>query len=312
MPTEVISVRADDGTSLAMGAYVGVGGGPVALVVHGIASHMGWYHGLAEELQGQGVTVYMPDRRGVMLSGGTPGHANNWTTLVRDLFRVAEEIERRHPGRPMHAIGISLGGVITLGCSILHPGLFRSQILLSPALAASVRFPLLRRIEIFWRALSAPSKLYDLPFGVKDLTDNFDWQTALFEESKRNQVSARFLLETLRMQRFVCRQIKHVDPPILALFGERDLVVDNQTSIDILAKAGSPCVRVEVFESMSHIIAASVPKQELISRLLSWLRDDWGSAKQRITILKTLLVKRDDHVMFSPLASKKDGTEEAR
>jgi alpha-beta hydrolase superfamily lysophospholipase len=312
MPMEIISVRTADGTSLAVGAYLGVREGPVALVAHGIASHMGWYHGLAEALQAEGVTVYMPDRRGVALSEGIPGHTNHWKTLAEDLFRVAEEIERRHLGRPMHAIGISLGGVITLACSILHPGIFRSQILLSPALAASIRFPLLRRIEIFWRALSAPSKLYDLPFGVKDLTDNLDWQTALFEESKRSQVSARFLLETLRMQRFVRKQIKYVEPPILALFGERDLVVDNQASIDILAKVGSPCVRVEVFESMSHIIAASLPKQELIARLLSWLRGDWGSAKERFTVLKTLLVKRDDHVMFTPLASKKDGTEEAR
>ena len=312
MPIEVISVRAADGTSLAVGAYPGVRSGPVALIVHGIASHMGWYHGLAEALQAEGVTVYMPDRRGVSLSKGIPGHTDHWKTLEQDLFRVAEEIERRHPGRPMHVIGISLGGVITLACSILHPGLFQSQILLSPALAASVRLPLVRRVEISWRALSAPSRLYDLPFGVKDLTDNLDWQTALFAESKRNQVSARFLLETLRMQRFVRKQIKHADPPILALFGERDLVVDNQASIGILAKAGSPCVRVEVFESMSHIIAASVPKQELIARLLSWVRGDWGSAKERFTVLKTLLVKRDDHVMFTPVRSKKDGTEEAR
>jgi len=312
MAAEIISVHAADGTSLAVGSYLGARDGPVTLVVHGIASHMGWYHGLAEALQAEGVTVYMPDRRGVALSGGTPGHTNRWKTLEDDLSRIASEIEYRHPGRPIHAIGISLGGVITLASSILHPGLFRSQILLSPALAASITFPLLRRIEVFWRALSAPRKLYDLPFGVKDLTDNLDWQTALFEESKRNQVSARFLLETLQMQRFVRKHIKHVDPPILALFGERDLVVNNQASIDILARAGAARVQVEVFESMSHIIAASVPKQELIGRLLAWLRGDWGSAKERFTVLKTVLVKRDDHVMFMPLASKKDRTQEGR
>ena len=312
MAAEIISVRAADGTSLAVGSYPGEKGGPVTLVMHGIASHMGWYHGLAEALQADGVTVYMPDRRGVALSGGTPGHTNRWRTLEDDLSRIASEIEHRHPRRPIHAIGISLGGVMTLASSILRPGLFRSQILLSPALAAAVTFPPLRRIEIFWRALSAPRKLYDLPFGVKDLTDNLDWQTALFEESKRSQVTARFLLETLQMQRFVRKQIKHVDAPILALFGERDLVVDNETSIEILGRSGSALVRVEVFESMSHILAASVPKQELIGRLLSWLQGDWGSAKERFTVLKTVLVKRDDHVMFMPLASKKDGTEEAR
>lgn len=302
MRAEIISVRACDGTPLAVGAYPGVRGGPVALIVHGIASHMGWYDGLAQALQAEGVTVYMPDRRGVALSKGTPGHTDHWKTLTEDLFRIAEEIERRHPRRSMHAIGVSLGGVITLACSILHPGLFRSQMLLSPALAASVRLPPLRRVEVFWRALSTPSKLYDLPFGIKDLTDNVEWQSALLEEFKRSRVSARFLLETLRMQRFVRKQIKHVEPPILALFAARDLVVDNQASIDILSNAGSPFVRVEVMESMSHILAASMAKQELSGRLLSWLQGNWGSAKERFRILKTLLVKRDDHVMFTPYA----------
>src|SRR5918999_2736450 len=233
LPAEIISVRAADGTSLAVGAYPAGRADAIALVVHGMASHMGWYHEIAEAMQEESITVYMPDRRGVALSEGTPGHTDKWATLIQDLLRVAEEVERRHPGRPMHAIGISLGGVITLACSILHPGLFRSQILLSPALAASVRFPPLRRIEIFWQAMFAPRKLYDLPFGGKDLTDNIIWQTALFEEAKRNRASARFLLETLRMQRFVRKKIQHVDLPILALFGERDLVIENQTVIDI-------------------------------------------------------------------------------
>lgn len=300
MATEIISVRADDGVSLAVGVYPATRTDAVALVVHGIASHMGWYHGIAEALQEEGITVYLPDRRGVALSQGIPGHTDKWATLVQDLLRVAEEVERRHPGRPLHAIGISLGGVITLACSILHPGLFRSQILLSPALAASVSFPPLRRMEIFWQAMLAPRKLYDLPFGVKDLTDNINWQTALFEEAKRNRASARFLLETLRMQRFVRKKIQHVGLPILALFGERDLVVDNQTVIDVLDKAGSPCVRVEIFAALAHILAASMPKQELIRRLLLWLRGDRGSAQERFAVLKTLLVKRDDHIMFNP------------
>jgi hypothetical protein len=42
--------------------------------------------------------------------------------------------------------------------------------------------------------------------------------------------------------------------------------------------------------------------------LLSWLQEDWGSAKQRFTLLKTLLVKRDDHVMLTPLGNQQDGT----
>src|SRR5688572_1998102 len=91
--------RVSDGTRLAVGCFpaCGVGpqdrrdeGGPVVLMLHGIASHMGWYSGIAEELQSRGISVYLFDRRGVARSEGTRAHASAWAVLVTDVVHLAQ------------------------------------------------------------------------------------------------------------------------------------------------------------------------------------------------------------------------------
>src|SRR5687767_480858 len=109
-----ISVRADDGTLLTVGAQPCGGEGPVLLILHGLFSHMGWYRTLAEELANAGAAVYLLDRRGAGLSQGTRGHMRSWHAVIRDIAVVAHDIHSRHAGRPLHVMGISLGGTFSL------------------------------------------------------------------------------------------------------------------------------------------------------------------------------------------------------
>jgi len=284
-----------DGTRLAVGSFVAEEPGPAVLLVHGIASHMGWYRGLAEELLRGGVSTYLPDRRGVARSEGTTAHVANWRNLVEDALHVAREVERAHPAQPVHLMGISLGGLIALACAIRHPGFFRSIVLLSPALATSVQFPLPRRLTILSRALARPTTLIDLPFGVDRLTRSDAWRAALAGDRYRTQrVSARFLLEVLRLQRYVRRGARYVADPVLALFGADDEIIDGKTSIRVLDRIVGPVVRVEVFETVSHILVASLGRRQLADRLLAWLQGDEGSTHDRYSLIHTVLSHEGD------------------
>ncbi len=281
---------APDGTRLAVGSFPALGSGPVVILLHGIASHMGWYRGLAELLQGRGVSMYLPDRRGVARSQGPRGHVSAWGVLVDDVVHVAASIEQRHPAQPMHLMGISLGSAIAVACALRHPGLFRSLILLSPALATSVRVPLPRKLATLGRALAAPTTLIDLPFGIEQMTSNLEWREALSTDQRRTrQVSARFLLEVLRLQRFIRRRIRQLGQPVLALFGEKDEIIDNEGSIRLLGEVPCATVRVEVFEAVAHLLGASVPRRQLADRLLTWLGGDHGSVSERFSLLRTVL-----------------------
>lgn len=290
MNERVLYHRAPDGVRLAVGAYAATGRGPVVLLLHGIASHMGWYRGIAELLHRRGVSVYLLDRRGVARSEGPRGDVRTWTVLADDVTDLAQSLEHRHRGQPLHVMGISLGSAVAVACALRNPGLFRSLVLLSPALASAVRMPLTRRVRTLARAVLAPSGLVDLPFNLDQMTANTAWRAALDADSRRTRrVSARFLLQVISLQRFIRRNIHQLGLPVLALFGGRDEIVDNATSIRLLGRIPCTTVRAEVFEAATHILAATVPSGQLADRILTWLDGDHGSVERQFSVLHTVL-----------------------
>lgn len=301
MASATFCVRSQDGTELCVGAQPCGGEGPLLLILHGLFSHMGWYRSLAEEMAAAGASVYMLDRRGAGLSQGPRGHMPNWPTLVRDVGAVAHEIRARHPGRPLHCLGISLGGTIALATSILHPDLFASQILLSPGLAAGFPVPLRKRLRLLRSFLLKPRQLFDLPFAVDTLTDHPRWRQALAADPLRTQqVTARFLVETFRMQKFVRARMPDVRVPLLALLAAKDQLVDNQVAIAALRRAGSHRVRIEVFEGAAHILPASVPSTELLQRFAHWLRQPGPAAREELSIVSVPAFPGNGGIAFDP------------
>ncbi len=308
MSVEILSVRARDGTSLAVGAHVAPASGPVVLALHGIASHMGWYHGLAAALATRGLSVYLQDRRGCGLSGGVRGHMRSWGAVVDDVGAVADALMARHPGQPLHVLGVSLGAAFSLAASIRRPGLFRSQVLLSPGLASSIRIPWHRRIQVVSSSSALPRTRFDIPFTLGQFTDRPEWQRVLEHDPLRTRrVTARFLAQTFLLQRFVRMRAAGLDVPILALLAGRDALIDNEMVIAALSRAASRVVRIEVHEEASHILAASLPRNVLPDRLSAWFAGEqrpWGSVEaERVTVerIPTAVVDSADLAPPPPL-----------
>ena len=286
----IVFHRAADGVRLAVGEFPAPGAGPVVILLHGIASHMGWYHGIADMLQERGVSVYLLDRRGVARSEGQRGDVLTWQVLSDDVADFARAMECRHRTQPLHIMGISLGSAVAVACALRHPGLFRSLVLFSPALASAVRVPLSRKVATAFRAVTAPSTLVDLPFGLEQMTTNKEWREALDADQHRTRrVTARFLLQVLSLQRFIRRSIHQLGQPVLALFGGADEIVDNAASIRLLSRIPCGPVRAEVFESASHILTAAVPRRQLADRVMTWLDGEHGSVSQRYSVLHTVI-----------------------
>jgi alpha-beta hydrolase superfamily lysophospholipase len=213
------------------------------------------------------------DRRGCGLSGGDRGHAASWKTLIADVAALLSEIEKRRLGVAIHLLGISLGATVGLGTSLFHPGRIRSQILLSPGLKSAVRLPLLRRLRLLRRSVVEPTKLYELPFTLDQVTDRAQWQEAYRQDCLRtSRVSARFLVEVFRMQRFIRRRVCRIDAPIYALLAGKDLIVDNVATLEALSRAQS--ARVEIFKGAFHNLTVALPRHELAMRLTTWMLNE--------------------------------------
>lgn len=279
------SIRAADNTGLEVLGYPAAGKGPVVLILHGIASHKSWYSWLGERLSDDGTSSYLLDRRGAGRSEGPRGHANSWRDLVRDVVCLSEEVRDRHPGAPLHTIGFSLGSTISLATALLHPKLFDSQILLSPGLAATIRLPLRRRLRLLRRSFVKPTKLYRLPFTMDQLTDRSSWQNVYRNDPLRTrEVSARFLVQTFQMQRFVLRQMGKIRTPLYALLAEKDAIVDNQVALDALSRTRCRRVQIEIFEEAAHNLTLAMPRRELISRIRSWILSGYADGNGVVTV----------------------------
>lgn len=274
MTSEVIRIAAGDGVELAIGAHPAANDdGPAVVVVHGIASHMGWYAGVARALQARGISAYLPDRRGCGISGGERGHADDWPSLVDDVRRVCEEVRTRHPGVPLGLIGLSLGGVFAAALAIRHPDLCDVLILPAPAFASTINVPLARRLRVLRRSFTHPTKLYDLPFGPREIVAREDWRVVLENDALRTRrISARFLTSMFRCQRFTSRQFWRIRVPTYCMLAENDQVIDNAGVRRIVERGCGEPRWIETFLGASHVIPSTLPSDTLVDRLESWLR----------------------------------------
>ncbi|MAG57182.1 MAG: hypothetical protein CMJ83_12890 [Planctomycetes bacterium] len=270
---EILRIASHDGVDLAVGAHpADDADAPVALIVHGIASHMGWYRPMARSLAERGVSTYTADRRGSGISGGPRGHLPHWKDAIADIIRIRDELARRHPGRPIVPVGISLGGMFLTAAAILHPDAFSGLVLSAPALATTVKVPLIRRLRVFRRSIFEPTHLYDLPFGPKDITDRKDWTATLESDDLRTRaVSARFLVEMFAAQRFVKKHIRKLQLPTYCLLASHDSLINNPRVAQILNRAQSKRLWIETFEDAPHVLPSVIPRAALFERVRPWL-----------------------------------------
>lgn len=264
-------IAARDGVSLAVATYEVDDPVAVALVLHGLFSHTGWYVDLARGLAAHGIATWMLDRRGAGRSGGTRGHMDRWRQLASDVLLVSTRLRERHPGLPAAAIGVSLGATVGWATELERPGSFDRLVLLSPGLAPLIKLPLSRKLNLLRRTFVDPRQTYELPFTAAQLTDREAWQRALWNDPLRtHRVTARFLVELFKMQRYLRTKARHTRAPILALLAERDQLVDNGVTERTLRQV-SPPVEVDVYVDASHVLAACVDGASLVERIAEWM-----------------------------------------
>ncbi len=267
-----LELVAGDGVRLFIGAEVPQSPKAAVILQHGIASHQAWYRPLAKILATAGYAVFVPDRRGAGRSLGVPCHMDHYQELTRDLQRLRLEIERRHPGLPLHAVGISLGAVMLLALELEHPSTFRSATLIAPGFAPKHPVPLLQRLRVLRRSVFDPTRLYPLPFGPRELTDNLAWREAIDRDPRRGaHVSARFLVQLFRLQSVVWNERAQLRTPLNLWLAGSDQVVDNRRAAELVAGTRSEVVCTDVFHGAPHMLPPARPKAELRDLLLGWL-----------------------------------------
>ena len=272
-----ISLTTRDGTPLAIRNYYAAG--PQVIILHGIASHMGWYDSLAAALASEGIGAWLMDRRGFGRSGGPRGHVESFVQWLDDVEFLAAHVRKEIPGVPVHALGVSLGGAVALATAILKPAVLDRLVLSAPGLGAASALPAQKRIGILLRAIVARRVLRPMPYGIDNLTDDLRWRQAMQNDPLRaREVTSGLLFEVWKLQRFVKANIQRLSCPVLAMLGGSDKVVSNRVTVAVLKSSSSRHVDIEILVGAPHVIAAAVPHDHTLNRVVPFLHGAQPSA----------------------------------
>ena len=122
--SEIRTFVVSDGYPLHVRLWPAVGSARgLVVVLHGVQSHGGWYHGLGRTLASAGYSVSFPDRRGSGANSRDRGHTPSPRRLNLDVADWLLALRTEHPGLPVALAGISWGGKLAVIAAARHPEL---------------------------------------------------------------------------------------------------------------------------------------------------------------------------------------------
>lgn len=234
------------------------------LALHGMESHSDWYAMTARCLKGLGWAVRAFDRPGWGRSHGQGGHLDSYADFVRQVSIFAEETRRRFG--TVHLAGMSWGGMGALYFALRRGWLINSVALLAPGLALKKSFPLSQSMKAaasFFK--DDKTAMVQQNFSPELFSDNRMAREFITDDPYRNRsVTASFIIETLKMRRFIKENAgKRQLPPALCLLGGDDLMMDNWAVREQCEKAG--CT-VNTIRDAGHALVLDCP-EEVAARL---------------------------------------------
>jgi alpha-beta hydrolase superfamily lysophospholipase len=241
--------------------------------IHGVQSHGGWYEHSCRRLSQGGFAVSFLDRRGSGLNEQARGDTPGFRRLLDDVAEYLLPVRQHTSGKQVFLLAISWGGKLAIALQRRHPGLVDGIILLCPGFFARVRPPLGQRLAILWSRLARPRRLFPIPLNDPQLfTANPRWLQFLREDPFRlHQATARFLIESVRLDGYVrfCR--RHVRVPLLLLLAEKDRIIDNGRTRRFVERL--PVADKEIIEYLGahHTLEFEPEPEGFIRDMRTWL-----------------------------------------
>jgi len=268
---------ASDGYELRYRRFSPLQDPPRAFVVcvHGIQSHGGWYEHSCSRLAERGFHVDFLDRRGSGLNQLGRGDAPGFLRLLDDL---AEFLSRGRSQRTIgnlktFLVGISWGGKLVTALLRRHPGLVDGLVLLCPGFFAQVKPTLKERLRIVWSRLAAPGRLFPIPLNDPELfTANSARQEFILNDPLAlRQATARFLLESVRLDRYLRFVPKFITVPVLLMLAEKDRIIHNDRTRRFVEEFATNDRDVIEYPGAHHTLEFERDPEPFIRDLGDWL-----------------------------------------
>lgn len=268
------SFQASDGYTLQYRHYAAVG--PVKAVVlclHGIQSHAGWYEFSCTELAKAGYEVIFLDRRGSGSNSEARGDVASYKRLFDDLVEFLPIPRAAYAKLRIYTLAISWGGKLAVALEQYRPGLVEGLILLTPGFFPKVRPPFRQRLQIASARLVKPDRFFPIPLSDPELfTQTHEWLDFLKRDPLSvHQATARFLVESVRLDRYLRKAPALVELPVLLLLAGQDRIIDNVSTRAWVEQFASKDKTILEYPQAHHTLEFEPNRETFVRDILDWL-----------------------------------------
>lgn len=241
--------------------------------VHGIQSHGGWYEHSCQHLAGSGFSVFFLDRRGSGLNERERGDAPSFRRLLDDIAEFLRWLQGQEEKARTFLLGISWGGKLAVALQRRHPGLVDGLALLCPGFFPRVRPSFGERLRILWSRLTAPRRLFPIPLDDPELfTATPRWLRFLREDEKSlHRATARFLIESIRLDVYLRSVPRHVRVPVLLMLAGRDRIIHNVPTRAYVGQFATLDREVHEYPDAHHTLEFEPDPDIFLGDLRRWL-----------------------------------------
>jgi alpha-beta hydrolase superfamily lysophospholipase len=240
--------------------------------LHGIQSHGGWYEHSCSQLAHAGFEAAFLDRRGSGVNEAARGDAPNFRRLLND---VAEFIQDRSQASGLRTIvmGISWGGKLATALAARHPNLVDGLALLCPGFCPRVGPTRKQRFAILFRRLFSPTRRFPVPLSDPQLfTASPRWQQFIRDDPLAlREATARFFIESVRLDGYLRWKASRVMAPVLMLLAEHDRIIDNGRTRAFLDRLASADREIIEYPGAHHTLEFEPDPERYLGDLLRWL-----------------------------------------
>jgi alpha-beta hydrolase superfamily lysophospholipase len=241
--------------------------------VHGIQSHAGWYEHSCHRLSEAGFAVTFLDRRGSGQNTEARGDTPSFRRLLDDIAEYLQLLRQQSPALPIFLGGISWGGKPVTALQRRHPGLCDGLALLCPGFRPQVRPSRKERLGIILSRLLSPRRMFAVPLSDPLLfTATPRWQEFIRDDPlSLRQATARFFVESVRLDLYLRFVLSHVHLPVLLLLAEHDRIIDNTRTRAFVERFPAADKEVHEYTGAHHTLEFEENPEVFLSDLLRWL-----------------------------------------
>ncbi len=243
------------------------------ILLHGVESHGQWFEGTCRWLTQLGFHVAALERRGSGLDGCSRGDVDSYRHWMDDVEVLARRLGAEKTPAKIHLLGISWGGKLACACAARSSPWISSLILISPGLAPRVDVSWLTKIRIAWNYFFCPTRRFRLPIDKAAMfTANERWQSFIEKDPLRlKEVTARFLGENFKLDRFLRKNRALIRVPVLMLLAQTDAIIDKDRTRKYLETFGSAHKKILEYPGSVHTLEFEENPDCWRKDVLSWL-----------------------------------------